>query len=453
METRPTSFTWATDDDNTIIQRTQLGDSGSTGLYGHYPGSLHQQNTDKRTNNSYTRMEQQTSNKSGDKFREIRKMGNTQTNDAAVLTSPQNSVYHQLDRNGSKGIKRFAVAVTPQTKSSKNLDYVFGGAMTKNGRTLYCKADVMIPFTFTFPEMCDPGSRVRVRAEYAENRYVGKSVERCANHLVKDGSDVKMHFVRCEHAETEYFDANENYALCIPMCDTTNFLFTCFSSCSGGINRRPIQLTFILEGLDGRQLETFRLPLKVCANPLRDASKEDERIEPFSNLETIRNGQANQRKRPQMPNHYTSKRTRSHEYSYDTSEVMEIHVNDARKAIKVLWLLQNEDKLDQLLCLDVDGNPFREIYATTAATSIKTWLNRQNIGLASFADKFERQSIFTLGDLARIYHHDIFACFGFEPSHCTVLNKAFCDWYLLSRDRAARNVEVNSGHGHCPQIL
>ncbi|KAJ1361661.1 hypothetical protein KIN20_020960 [Parelaphostrongylus tenuis] len=59
--------------------------------------------------------------------------------------------------------------------------------MTKNGRTLYCKADVMIPFTFTFAEMCYPGSRVRVRAEYAEKRYVDKSVERCANDQVKDG--------------------------------------------------------------------------------------------------------------------------------------------------------------------------------------------------------------------------------------------------------------------------
>ncbi|KAJ1352090.1 induces growth arrest or apoptosis depending on the physiological circumstances and cell type [Parelaphostrongylus tenuis] len=365
-------------------------------------------------------------------------VGNTQANGSPVSTSAQNSVYHQLDSNGSKDIKQFVVAVTPQWKWSRNLDYVFGGAMTKNGRTLYCKADVMVPFTFTFPEICYPGSRVRVRAEYAELRYVGIPVERCANHQMKDGSDVKMHFVRCEHAETEYFDSNGNCAL----------------SCSGGINRRPIQLTFILEGLDGRQLGTFRIPLKVCANPLRDASKEYKRFEPSSNLETICNGQAIQRKRPQIPNHYASKRTRFHDYPNGTCELIEIHFNDPRKASKFLWLLQNEDKLDQLLCLDVDRNPFRGIYAATAATSIKAWLNRQNIGLASFADKFERQSIFTLGDLARIYHYDIFAYLGFEPNHCTTLNKAFCDWYISSRGIcAARNVEVNSGHGHCPQIL
>lgn len=436
--------------------RLRAGGSSSTVLYDYHHSEPVQQQRDERMSNVDANMEQHVFSEGDKKSQEMRMVSNMQISGSSAVFAPQQNsvVYQQLDSNGSEYTKQFVVAVIPQTKSSKNLDYVHGGAMTKNGRTLYCKADVMIPFTFTFPKKCNPGSHVRVRAEYAEGRYLARSVERCPNHLVKDASDVKMHFVRCDHAETEYFGSNENYSLCIPMCETTSFMFTCFSSCSGGINRRPIQLTFILEGRDERQVETFRIPLKVCANPLRDASKENERsLEALPNTQTVWNSQGIQRKRPQVRGNYTSKRTHCHEHAADSNHVIEIHFADPRKASKVLWLLQNEDKLDQLLCMDVDENPFREIYVPTAATSIKAWLNRPNIGLASFADKFERHAVFTLGDLARIYHHEIFACLGFEPCHCTILNKAFCDWYLSKRAHVTGSIEVNSGHGHHPQIL
>ncbi|KAK6014240.1 P53 DNA-binding domain protein [Ostertagia ostertagi] len=117
--------------------------------------------------------------------------------------------------------------------------------------TLYSKSELMVPFVFTYVNNCDPSSTIRVHAEYTEERYANKAVERCPNHQYKDtlaaSADVRQHFVRCEHARTTYVDKDGSYYVRIPMCDSTGFAFTCFSSCSGGINRRPLQLVFTLE--------------------------------------------------------------------------------------------------------------------------------------------------------------------------------------------------------------
>ncbi|KJH51792.1 P53 DNA-binding domain protein [Dictyocaulus viviparus] len=370
----------------------------------------------------------------------------TQRSNSVMLTPPRNRVFHQPPTNNVKSRKLLAVGITPQTKSSKNLDYVVGGAMTKNGNTLYCKAEMMVPFTFTYASECDPRSRIRVRAEYTEERYTNKPVERCPNHLVKDGSDVKMHFVRCEHAETEYLDSNENYALRIPLCDTTGFMFTCFSSCSGGINRRPVQLTFVLEGVDGSRLEMFSVPLKVCANPLRDASKEDERKFEHNFETTYNNVVATQRKRVQRVGNDLNKRARYRDAIDDNCQLIECHFVDAIKMKKCLWYLANEEKFDQLICMEMDNNPFRDICVVTTDTTLKAWLNKRDIGLGSLIDKFECHSIFTLGDLAKT-----FARFGFEPGQCSILNKAFQDWYRKNRAIAAGQ-EKKNGLARYPQL-
>uniref|UniRef100_A0A0K0D8S2 P53 domain-containing protein n=1 Tax=Angiostrongylus cantonensis TaxID=6313 RepID=A0A0K0D8S2_ANGCA len=132
-----------------------------------------------------------------------------------------------------------------QVVVEKPVQFIF----PKYGRTLYCKVDTLVPFTFSFPARCGPSSHIRVCAEYVDNSLKSKPVERCPNHLAKDFTDMKMNFVRCDNIQTEYLDSKENYALRIPVCQSTAFMFTCFSSCAGGINRRPVHLTFTLEGV------------------------------------------------------------------------------------------------------------------------------------------------------------------------------------------------------------
>ncbi|VDM52284.1 unnamed protein product [Angiostrongylus costaricensis] len=175
-----------------------------------------------------------------------------------------------------------------------------------------------------------------------------------------------------------------------------------------------------------------------------------------------------QRRKPQRVGNCTSKRMRVQEYPVDVTHQIEFHFIDPHKASKCLWFLQNEEKFDQLVCMDIEENPFRDICVPTAGTRIRAWLGKRSIGLASLADEFERHSIFTLGDLARIYRNDIFAGFGFEPDQCAILNKTFYDWYIWNRfeicvvfvifvrieiyTRAIRtgNIGTNYGHGHWP---
>lgn len=365
-----------------------------------------------------------------------------------MLNMPAHRVHCQLPHIPALGERRFSVSITPQTKSSKNLDYVVNKC--KGGMTLYSKSDLMVPFVFSFTENLDPSTRIRVRAEYTEERYANKAVERCPNHQFKDkGVANREHFVRCEHPRAEYVVNDGVCSILIPMCDSTGISFTCFSSCSGGINRRPLQLLFLLESPDGALLGTSYVSLKVCANPLRDSSKEDDKIfDPA--YDALYNGMA-ARKRYARPVEGDYKRTRIvRSFAEESNNMYEIHMNDARKFRKLVWLIMNEEKIEQLLSLDVEENPFRDTFMPNEDTLIKNWLVRQDIGLGALVDEFERRQLYTLGDLAKVYRGDLFVRFGLDHEHCSVLNKAFQDWIVLHRaiTTGQMDLEALSGYQH-----
>ncbi|KAK6727268.1 hypothetical protein RB195_005149 [Necator americanus] len=383
---------------------------------------------------------------------EVKMVRASQSGGSLMMSTSQHNI-RQGHRNEEARGRLFCVGISTQTKSSKNLDYV--RLSSGEGITLYCKADTSVPFTFRFGDECHPNMRIRVRPEYTEDRYSNKTVERCPNHLVKDNTETRNHFLRCEHPDTEYLGSEDAFAVRIPMCESTGFFFTCFSSCSGGINRRPVQLTFVLEDNDGRAVDTCFVALKVCANPLRDASKENGRFEPRIvdfNGERDVYGAALHRKRAQRFTGEIIKRPRYRGYSDENCHVYEIHLTDIRKVRKVLWMLMNEEKFDQLMSLEKEGIPYREICVLTADTTIKAWLSRSEIGLGSLAVDFERNSIYTLGDLSRVYRHDTFSRFGFTTEQCVLLNRVFQEWNQLNRAIATGQMSVSNGLGHYPHM-
>ena len=69
-------------------------------------------------------------------------------------------------------------------------------------------------------------------------------------------------------------------ALCVVQADSLwtsyPYQFTCFSSCAGGLNRRPFQVVFTLEDASGQVLGRSAVEVRICACPGRDRQIEEK---------------------------------------------------------------------------------------------------------------------------------------------------------------------------------
>jgi len=64
----------------------------------------------------------------------------------------------------------------------------------------------------------------------------------------------------------------------------------CFSSCIGGLNRRPVQIVFSLESVDGSVLGQQSIEVRICACPGRDRQNDEKNYPTQSSTSVDHNG-------------------------------------------------------------------------------------------------------------------------------------------------------------------
>ena len=137
------------------------------------------------------------------------------------------------------------------------------------------------------------GSIIRATPLYVKPEHVQEVVQRCPNHATsKEFNELHpapSHLVRCEHTLAKYCDHayTGRHSVSVPHEEpqagsdwvTNLYQFMCFSSCVGGLNRRPLQVVFTLEH-EGEVLGRQSVEVRICACPGRDKKGEENAIFP-----------------------------------------------------------------------------------------------------------------------------------------------------------------------------
>ena len=178
----------------------------------------------------------------------------------------------------------FSISFQEQPKDTKSATWTYSHDLKK----LFVRMAMSCPISFK--TTCSPpaGSIIRATPIYVKPEHVQEPVKRCPNHATgseyNEGHPAPNHLVRCEHKLVRYEDqpVTQRQSLTFPHEQpqagatwvTNLFQFMCFSSCVGGLNRRPLMLVFTLEHKNqvlGRQA----VEVRVCACPGRDKSQEE----------------------------------------------------------------------------------------------------------------------------------------------------------------------------------
>uniref|UniRef100_A0A0M3JFC5 P53 domain-containing protein n=1 Tax=Anisakis simplex TaxID=6269 RepID=A0A0M3JFC5_ANISI len=145
------------------------------------------------------------------------------------------------------------ISVEPASKR-KTSDYVFQSA----DRMLFARPFVYIPFIMELKRVPPADAVLQIMACYSRHEHSMVAVKRCAHHLSTDDTMIREHFIQCEHQSAVYVNCatpNDPSFIMLPLNELFSSLsplfiplkFTCFSSCTGGINRRAVHISFVLK--------------------------------------------------------------------------------------------------------------------------------------------------------------------------------------------------------------
>lgn len=179
----------------------------------------------------------------------------------------------------------------PEKKSkSKLASWAYSAVADRLFVNMGCPVPCMFKVDTSLPE----GTILRASPRYTQPEHRKINVIRCPNHQQQDnnGSDAPPdHILRLKNKSVKYCldPVCGRHSLTIPFDkldlvpgaqpDLTRcglFLLMCFSSCPGGLHRRPFEVVFTLEK-DGRILGSASIDVRICACPGRDRRAAEDR--------------------------------------------------------------------------------------------------------------------------------------------------------------------------------
>lgn len=187
-----------------------------------------------------------------------------------------------------RGDYGFEVSYQQQSKDTKSATWTYSEVLKK----LYVRMAHTCPVRFKTASSPPPGSVIRAMPVYIKPEHVQEVVKRCPNHASnpqynENRQAPPQHLLVCEHKRARYDDDPYTGRLSVviphepPQAGTewvTNlFQFMCFSSCVGGLTRRPIQVIFTLEH-SGLVLGRQAVEIRICACPGRDRRNEEKML-------------------------------------------------------------------------------------------------------------------------------------------------------------------------------
>ncbi|XP_071840814.1 tumor protein p73-like isoform X3 [Apostichopus japonicus] len=165
--------------------------------------------------------------------------------------------------------------------AEKSISWTYSATLHK----LYVDREKKCPINFKTSTKPPEGAIIRVIPIFKKVANITDVVKSCPHHIGPDGEPSANHIVICQDPATTYEtdEVTGRHSLTLPYTEPQAgnnfvqhlFMFKCFISCVGGLNRRPIQLIFTLEhggNVIGRQV----LDTRICACPGRDR-KADEK--------------------------------------------------------------------------------------------------------------------------------------------------------------------------------
>jgi len=154
---------------------------------------------------------------------------------------------------------------------------------------LYIQKDALINVEFKTNITLEKSSaEVRAYLRYKDVESEIESVDTCPNHQTKWADEkIEKHCV---------LQSNPIYSMYVKCPQTGRYIlrlhphyknelsFQCWSTCSGGINRRNVVLVFALYICDVFEAQCI-VDVKICSSPLRDCVRDEKHIEPQTKKE------------------------------------------------------------------------------------------------------------------------------------------------------------------------